>query len=144
MTHHEQNTAIGQMLEAVIENGTESLEAPISILLNEAMKVRREVMAASLSKTHKVCGKLNCKCTRGDKHPVYQLSWTENRRRRSAHIRASELDGIQAAVSRYRNLRKRRAELLKIANEGAALIDTLIEVLSIPPPDKNRGKAGKS
>ncbi|MBW2108892.1 MAG: transposase [Deltaproteobacteria bacterium] len=41
MTHHEDNTAIGRMLEAVIENGMEGLEAAISILLNEAMKVER-------------------------------------------------------------------------------------------------------
>jgi putative transposase len=41
MTHHEQNTAIGQMLEVVIENGLEGLEEAVSILLNEAMKVER-------------------------------------------------------------------------------------------------------
>jgi hypothetical protein len=41
MTHHEQNTAIGQMLEAIIENGLEGLEEAVSILLNEAMKVER-------------------------------------------------------------------------------------------------------
>ena len=37
MTHHEQNTAIGQMLEAVIENGLKGLEEAVSILLNEAI-----------------------------------------------------------------------------------------------------------
>jgi putative transposase len=41
MTHHQENTAIEQMLEAVIENGMEGLEAAISILLNEAMKIER-------------------------------------------------------------------------------------------------------
>ncbi len=104
-------------------------------VLDEVMGVRREVLAASLSKTHKICGKPNCKCARGDKHVVYQLSWTGDGRRRSAHVRVGELTRIQAAVSRYRHLRKRRAELLKIASEGAALIDALVEALSIPPPD---------
>lgn len=41
MTHHEQNTAIGQMLEAVIENGLKGLEEAVSILLTGAMKVER-------------------------------------------------------------------------------------------------------
>lgn len=41
MTHHKQNTAIGQMLEAIIENGLEGLAAAVSTLLNEAMKVER-------------------------------------------------------------------------------------------------------
>jgi len=41
MTHQEDHTAIGQMLEAVIENGMEGLETAVSILLNEAMKIER-------------------------------------------------------------------------------------------------------
>ena len=41
MTHQEKDTAIGQMLEAVIENGMEGLQRAMSILLNEAMKVER-------------------------------------------------------------------------------------------------------
>ncbi|MCK5803643.1 MAG: hypothetical protein KAI66_12455 [Lentisphaeria bacterium] len=104
----------------------------------DALDVRGDVLAASLSKTRKVCGKPNCKCARGDKHVVYQLSWTEDGRRRSTHIRADELSEIRAAVGRYRHLRRCRAELLRIASEGAALIDTLIEALRVPPPDKSR------
>jgi len=99
------------------------------------MGVKGEVLAASLSKTHKICGKPNCKCARGDKHVVYQLSWTENGRRRSAHIRASDLLKLQGAVDSYRHLRQCRADLLKMASEGAALIDALVEALGIPPPD---------
>lgn len=41
MTHQKDNTAIGQMLEAVISDGLEGLETAVSILLNEAMKVER-------------------------------------------------------------------------------------------------------
>ena len=106
----------------------------------DAMGVRGDVLPASLSKTKKVCGKPNCKCARGDKHVVYQLSWTEDGKRRSTHIRADELSEIRAAVGRYRHLRQCRAELLKIASEGAALIDALIEALRVPPPDKSRGR----
>jgi hypothetical protein len=104
-------------------------------VIQEAMRVRGEVLAASLSKTQKVCGKPNCKCTLGDKHVVYQLSWTDNGRRRSAHIRAFDLLRLQDAVDRYRQLRQCRADLLKIASEGAALIDIMVEALSVPPPD---------
>lgn len=41
MAHQDNNTTIGQMLEAVIENGMQGLETAVSILLNEAMKVER-------------------------------------------------------------------------------------------------------
>lgn len=103
------------------------------------MGVRAEVLAASLSKTHKICGKPNCKCARGDKHVVHQLSWTENGRRRSAHIRRDQLTRVRAAVERYRRLRQCRAELLKLASEAAALMDALVEALRVRPPDKSGG-----
>jgi len=108
--------------------------------VERALDVRAEVLAASLSKTHKVCGKPNCKCARGDKHEVYQLSWTENGRRRSTHIRRDELAKVSAAVERYRRLRQSRAELLKLASEAASLMDALVEALRIPPPDKSGGR----
>ncbi len=108
--------------------------------VDAALGVRGEVMAASLSKTYKVCGKPNCKCARGDKHEVYQLSWTENGRRRSTHIRRDELANVRAAVERYRRLRQSRAELLKLASEAASLMDALVEALRVPPPDKSGGR----
>ncbi len=113
-------------------------------IIEAAMDVRGEILAASLSKTQKVCGKPNCKCARGEKHVVYQLSWTENGKRRSAHIRASELAKMRDLVDRYRQLRQCRADLLKTASEGASLIDALVETMSIPPPDKSRGGTDRS
>jgi hypothetical protein len=104
--------------------------------LERAMRVRGEVLAASLSETRKLCGKPNCKCARGDKHVVYQLSWTEEGRRRSTHIRPDELERVRAAMEQYRQLRQCRAELLKLAAEGAALMDALVEALQVAPPDK--------
>jgi hypothetical protein len=108
--------------------------------VERALGVRGEVMAASLSKTHKACGKPNCKCAEGEKHEVYQLSWAENGRRRSTHIRPDELAKVQAAVDRYRRLRQSRADLLKLASEAASLMDALVEALRIPPPDKGGGR----
>ena len=109
-------------------------------LVAAAMAVRGDVLPASLSKTHKVCGKPTCKCARGEKHVVYQLSWTENGKRRSTHIRRDELARIQAAVERYKHLRQARAELLKLASEAASLIDTLVEAMRVMPPDKSKGR----
>lgn len=108
--------------------------------LQAALGVHAEVLAASLSKTHKVCGKPNCRCARGDKHEVYQLSWIESGKRRSTHIRPDELDRVRAAVERYRRLRQCRAEVLKLASEAAALLDALVEALRGLPPDKAGGR----
>jgi hypothetical protein len=129
---------------SAIRQALKQLESRFANALNEAMRVRKEVMPASLSKTHKICGNPNCKCARGEKHVVFQLSWAEDGKRRCAHIRAAELSNIQAAVARYRHLRKRRADLLKAASEGAALIDSLIEALTISPPDRRRSNSDPS
>lgn len=108
--------------------------------LESALNVRAEVMAASLSKTYKVCGKPNCKCAQGEKHEVYQLSWTEEGKRRCTHIRPDELARVRAAVERYRQIRQCRAELLKLASEAASLLDALVEALQVEPPDKSGGR----
>ena len=108
--------------------------------LEAALDVRAEVLVASLSKTHKVCGKPNCKCARGEKHEVYQLSWTENGKRRSTHVRPDELARVQAAVERYRRIRQCRAEVLKLVAEAASLMDSLAEALRVSPPDKTGGR----
>jgi len=107
-------------------------------LIEAAMGVRGDVLPASLSETHKVCGKPNCKCARGDKHVVHQLSWTEDGRRRSTHVRKDELAKVCAAVNRYRRLRQCRAELLQLAAEAAALMDALVEALRVSPPEKSK------
>ncbi len=108
--------------------------------IQEAMSVRAELLAGSLSKTHKICGKPNCKCARGDKHPVYQLSWTENGKRRSAHVKRTEVATVQAAIERYRKLRRCRAEVLKLAAEAASLMDSLVETLRVSAPKKRNDR----
>lgn len=111
--------------------------------LERALNVRAEVLPASLSKTYKVCGKPNCKCARGEKHEVCQLSWTEDGKRRCTHIRRDELGKVEAAVERYREIRQCRAELLKLASEAATLLDALVEALQVTPPDKSGGRRGE-
>ena len=106
-------------------------------LLEAAMGVRGEVLAASLSKTQKICGKPNCKCARGEKHLVHQLSWTEDGRRRCAHVRRGELTRLRDAVARYRHLRQCRAELLKLAAEAASAIDAIVEALRVEGPGRD-------
>jgi len=132
MKSYSDASAARQALRRIVEQLPKPIES--------ALGVRAEVMAASLSKTYKVCGKPNCKCGRGNKHEVYQLSWTEAGRRRSTHIRRDELAKVRAAVERYRRLRQSRAELLKLASEAASLMDALVEALRIPPPDKSGGR----
>ena len=128
------SSAIRQTLRRIAQQIGRQVEA--------AREVRGEAMPASLSKTHKVCGRPSCKCARGEKHEVYQLSWTEEGRRRSAHIRKKDLARVRAAVEGYRDLRRCRAEMLKLASEAATLIDALVEALQVMPPGKSEERHG--
>lgn len=107
--------------------------------LNVVLQARGRVISASLSETAKACGRPNCHCAVGEKHAVYQLSWTEDGRRRSAHVSAAELIELRPAVEQYRGLRRARAEIVRLSDQALSLIDSLTEALSEPPP-----KAGKS
>ena len=124
---------------SVARQALQRIAKQLPVQIKKALGVRGEVIAASLSKTRKICGNPNCKCARGEKHEVYQLSWTEDGRRRSTHIRRDELAKTQAAVERYRQLRQSRAELLKLAAEASRLIDRIVESLEVAPPDKRGG-----
>lgn len=110
--------------------------------IEAAMQVRGEVMPASLSKTHKVCGNPNCKCARGDKHVVYQLSWTDDGGRRCAHVKRVDLDRVRAAVERYRQLKRSRAELLKLAAQAASMMDEIADALRVSLPDRKGERHG--
>jgi len=132
MGSREDASAARQELRRIVKRLPQQIEA--------AMSVRGDLVAASLSETSKVCGKPNCKCARGDKHVVYQLSWTDDGRRRSAHVRRDELPRVRAAVERYRRLRQCRAELLKLASQAASLMDALIEASRVTLPDKSGGR----
>jgi len=109
--------------------------------VESARSVRGEVMAASLSRTYKICGQPNCKCARGEKHEVYQLSWVEDGRRRSTHIRQDELPRVRAAVERYKHLRHDRAEMVKLAAEAASSLEAASGRL-LEPPDLHVGCLG--
>lgn len=53
------------------------------------------------------CGKVNCKCSRGDLHGVYyyRYTWDEGRRRKS-YIKRSEVKQVRAACAEYRKLQR--------------------------------------
>jgi transposase-like protein len=61
MTHQQDNSAIGQILEEIIANGMEGLEAAVSLLINEAMKVERSraLGAGPWQRSDQRCGYAN-------------------------------------------------------------------------------------
>ncbi len=66
------------------------------------------------------CGKVNCRCTTGQRHgPYWLLRWREGSTHRRHYVRASDLDAVRATIERRR--RARSAERATFAADLALL-----------------------
>src|SRR5438046_2561150 len=63
------------------------------------------ILKGSLSEIHKPCIRPNCPaCARGDKHPAFILSFTQNGRRRSMYVPASRVPLLRQGLENGRKL----------------------------------------
>jgi hypothetical protein len=53
------------------------------------------------------CNRGKCKCTRGELHgPAWRLTWQEEKKRRIAYIRNSEVEEAKGGVEAYQEAKK--------------------------------------
>lgn len=76
------------------------------------------------------CGKVNCKCSRGELHGVYfyHYTWDAGRRRKS-YVKRSEVEQVRAACAEYRKMQRQsrvgRAEYQRNLAHARALLRML-------------------
>ena len=92
------------------------------------------------------CGKEGCRCATGDKHYSKFVSRSVAGRTKLTYVPAGDEVGVAAKTERYRRFREARAELMKLAQQTAALVDGLQEELSepYPPPSEKKSSAKSS
>lgn len=88
---------------------------------------RKPLLRGSLVQMRRTCGKKNCRCQRGEKHPALYLAIRRGKRRTMIYIPAAleetvrrwvetgrEVDGLVEAISGHclEDLLKQKAELL--------------------------------
>ncbi len=55
------------------------------------------MMNGSVRERYIKCGKVGCRCTRGDRHgPYFSRRWAENGRRREEYVRRDQVDDVRA------------------------------------------------
>ncbi len=70
------------------------------------------ILKGSLSQIHKPCIRPNCPaCARGDKHPAFILSFTQNGRRRSMYVPSSLVPLLRQGLENGRKLQALLSEL---------------------------------
>jgi hypothetical protein len=48
------------------------------------------------------CGRANCRCARGERHPAFYRYWTEDGRQRKAYVRRADVEATRAACARWK------------------------------------------
>jgi hypothetical protein len=72
------------------------------------------VLAGSLVKQYVICGKLGCRCQRGQKHgPLFYLYWKEQGRSRSLYVPREKVAEVRRQIQNYRHLRKELAKRVR-------------------------------
>jgi len=82
--------------------------------------VSAELLRGSLVRFRRKCGGKNCRCQRGELHESWVLSYSEQRRTRLISLREEDVEGVEAALERYRRARE---ELEERAMKGLAKLE---------------------
>jgi len=85
------------------------------------------------------CGKANCRCARGQLHPVWVLTRSEAGRHKLYSVPASERARLRQQAGTYRRWQRARARFVKEAAALLALADQFAQAQTLPwprPPSK--------
>jgi len=81
------------------------------------------------------CGKPNCRCARGELHPVYVLTRSEAGKDRLYPVPKAQRAEVRKRAAEYRRFQRARAVLVKRHLRLLALVDQIAEprLLTWPP-----------
>ena len=85
------------------------------------LKLPAEALPGSLSLTHRRCGKPNCRCAKGEGHPVWQLTFMAEGRKRVEQVPEDWVEEVQRRVAEGRAFKDAVAEALVANAELLAL-----------------------
>ena len=93
-----------------------SLTRKHSILLKE-LRSLSSLVEGSLVQTKKKCGNPACKCTQGELHPTYLLTWKEDGTTKTFYVSKYLLPKVEHAWNSYLRLKQIIKELSSIQRE---------------------------
>lgn len=98
-------------------------------VLLERLVIPADALPGSLTLIQRRCGKPTCHCAEGDGHPVWQLTFMEERRKRTEWIPAEWAEQIQKRVDTGRNFKEALTEIL-LANAELLVLERKEQTLS--------------
>ena len=91
------------------------------------LQAKSPVLAASLVTIRRACGNPNCRCARGELHPVYVLTRSEAGKDRLYTVPKDQRAQVRKWAAEYRRYQRARALLVKRHLHLLALVDQLAE-----------------
>lgn len=82
-------------------------------------------LRGSVYELHTRCGKSSCACRRGERHRRWVLSESLAGRTRLRVVPAGEIERWKRWAARYRDFRRRRAEVVKLTRRMLEDLDTI-------------------
>ncbi len=79
--------------------------------------VPEDLLAGSLTQTHRRCGKPTCHCAQGEGHPIWFLTFMRGRKRRVERIPQEWVEELRPLVEAGREFKDAVAEILAINSE---------------------------
>lgn len=70
--------------------------------MRDGERQKPEALPGSLHVQRVRCGKLNCRCARGQLHTAHYRFWREGGRLRKAYVRRAEVEAVRAACEEWR------------------------------------------
>jgi len=122
------------------------LEESLALSLRHLRAERGPLRRGSFVTLHRKCGKPNCHCFQGERHPTDYLSTRREGRTHLLYLGAEIKEKVAEEAGRYRQFRKHRAAVARRMPELLQRIDELEEALENRDPiggTKKRSRKGE-
>ena len=90
------------------------IQAEITEKMNQLTKLKKMVKG-TVNKVYTKCRNQNCKCTKGEKHPAFQLTYkAENNLTKTVYLNKNKVDLALKRIENYKLARKLFNEIIEL------------------------------
>ena len=75
-------------------------------------------MIGTVHVQYRVCGRPNCRCRSGQRHPAHFLFWRQDGKLRKRYIKPKDVEAVRAAWEARRRRQRERHEAERAARES--------------------------
>jgi hypothetical protein len=116
---HQKLSRLRQELREVLQRLQQTLEVVLA---------RSPLVKGSVYQIARRCGTPHCRCTRGQLHRNFVLTWSEQGRHRMRSLPPARVAEIRQKSKEYARLRRARTEVSVLYNRILALLDQIQEL----------------